>query len=408
MSTSTINISEIENGSVISAKGFKVDGVHTKVKRSRNDLGVIYSEKLAKAAAVYTLNQIKAAPLDVTKEAIQRENKIQAVIINSGNANACTGQRGMEDAYAMQAKTAKQFGLAAHHVAVASTGIIGLNMPMDKILPGIEQLNVAASDSAAAAFSQSILTTDKFTKNVAYQTEISGQTVTMGGVAKGSGMIEPNMGTMLSFITTDATIEADMLQLALKETVNETFNAITVDGDTSTNDMVLVLANEMVDHTSLTPAHPDWEKFVLLLKTVCEDLAKKIARDGEGATKLIEVAVSGAASDQAARKIAKSIVGSSLVKTAVYGTDANWGRVIAAVGYSGETVNPKTIDMAFGPIALLRNSEPLEFSEEEATAYLENENIEIHVNLNQGTGQGKAWGCDLTYDYVRINASYRS
>lgn len=401
-------IKTIKNGSVISPKGFQVAGLHSGVKRKRNDLGLLYCEKPANVAAVYTLNKIQAAPLYVTKESVAAEKKIQAVIINSGNANAFTGEKGMEDAYTMRKVTAEKLSIADHYVAVASTGIIGLDMPMDKIIPHIEKLQTGATDEHAAAFEEALLTTDTFTKSTCFSAEIDGKTVTMGGAAKGSGMIEPNMGTMFGFITTDANIEADVLQAALKEVVDETFNCITVDGDTSTNDMVLVLASELAGNETLTPEHKDWPVFMELLKATSENLAKQIARDGEGATKLIAVDVQGAKSDEDAKKIAKAIVGSSLVKTAVFGTDANWGRIIAAIGYSGAEVDPDTIDTAIGPITLLKNSEQTGFSEEEATKYLENDTIDILVNLNIGEGKGKAWGCDLTYDYVRINASYRS
>lgn len=401
-------ITRVEEGSIITPAGFYAAGVHTGVKRKRNDLGMIYCDKPANAAAVYTLNVIQAAPLKVTKESIAEAGKIQAIIVNSGNANACTGKQGEQDAYQMRRETASRFNLPDHYVAVASTGIIGLEMPMDKIIPGIQSLEPEATASSAGAFNQSILTTDVFTKSTCYQGKINGKTVTMAGSAKGSGMIEPNMGTMFGFVTTDATIEPPMLDLALKEVTNRTFNCITVDGDTSTNDMVVVMASEQVEHDTLTPEHEDWGQFVELLKQTCEDLAKMIARDGEGATKLIEVEVSGAADQQQAGQVAKSVVGSSLVKTAVYGADANWGRVIAAVGYSGVEINPDTIDMFIGPIQLLEHSQPASYSEEEASAYLKADTVKITVDLNVGKGTGKAWGCDLTYDYVRINASYRS
>lgn len=401
-------IQKNKSGTIVTPQGFYATGLHSGVKKRRKDLGVLYCEKPANVAAVYTLNQIKAAPLDVTKESIQAEQKIQAIIVNSGNANACTGEKGLQDAYKLREVTATKFQIPEHFTAVASTGIIGLDMPMDKIVPHIGELKVSQTETDAANFGESILTTDTFSKSACFQTEINGKKVTVAGAAKGSGMIEPNMGTMLGFITTDAVIEANMLDLALKEVVNQTFNCITVDGDTSTNDMVIVLASELAENDTLTPNHPEWEKFIGLLQYVSESLAKDIAFDGEGATKLIEVNVTGAESDEAANKIAKSVVGSSLVKTAVFGTDLNWGRVIAAVGYSGEKINPHTIDMKIGSVQLLKNSEPTAFSEEDAKAQLQNDEIGISIHLHMGNGTGKAWGCDLTYDYVRINASYRS
>ena len=261
-------IKTMKDGTVITPAGFYAAGLHSGVKRSRKDLGVLYCENPASAAAVYTMNQIKAAPLYVTKESIAEEGKLQAVIINSGNANACTGEKGMQDAYEMRKVTAEKFQLKDHLVAVASTGIIGVEMPMEKIVSHIEKLDIGQQEEDAANLAESILTTDTFTKSVCCQTEINGKVITMGGVAKGSGMIEPNMGTMLSFLTTDAVIEPDMLQLALKQTVDKTYNCITVDGDTSTNDMVIALASEQADNETLTPAHPEWDQFLeLMLKT---------------------------------------------------------------------------------------------------------------------------------------------
>lgn len=406
--TNNKNVREIATGNIVTPAGFKVTGLYSGVKRKRNDLGAIFCEKPANVAAVYTLNKVQAVPIKVTKESIAEAGKIQAVIVNSGNANACTGVEGEKDAYAMRALTAEKFNIPEHYVAVASTGIIGLAMPMDKISAHIPKLEVGNSEEDAAAFGQSILTTDTFQKSTCFQAEINGKTVTMAGAAKGSGMIEPNMGTMLSFITTDAVIESDMLQIALKEVVDQTFNCVTVDGDTSTNDMVIVMASELADNDTLTPGHPEWNVFIELLRSTSEVLAKQIAKDGEGATKLIEVTVVGAKSNADANKVAKSIVGSSLVKTAVFGTDANWGRIIAAIGYSGVDMDPDKIDTSLGHIALLVKSQPAGYSEEEATDYLKNDTVKINVNLNIGNGRGQAWGCDLTYDYVRINASYRS
>lgn len=401
-------INKIDKGSIVTPSGYQAAGLHTGVKRKRNDLGVIYSDIPANAAAVYTTNVIQAAPLLVTKECIAKEGKLQAIIVNSGNANACTGEQGLRDAQMMRHETANKFSLPEHYVGVASTGVIGVEMPMDKIIPNIKKLAPTADEKGATAFNEAILTTDLCEKSICYETTINGKTITMGGSAKGSGMIEPNMATMLSFITTDATIESPMLEMALQQVTDKTFNCITVDGDTSTNDTVIVMANGLAENESLTPEHEDWPLFLTLLQKTCEDLAKMIARDGEGATKLIEVSVKGAADDVQAIQVAKSVVGSSLVKTAVFGSDANWGRIIAAIGYSGASVNPHTIDITLGPIEMLKNSEPIQFSEEEATAYLKNKDIHIMIDLNNGDGIGKGWGCDLTYDYVRINASYRS
>ncbi|MFC0557718.1 bifunctional glutamate N-acetyltransferase/amino-acid acetyltransferase ArgJ [Halalkalibacter alkalisediminis] len=400
---------EIENGSIVTPRGFQATGLHSGVKRKRLDLGAIYCEVPASVAAVYTCNRIQAAPLKVTKESIEKEGKIQALVVNSGNANACTGKRGIEDAYEMRKQSANHFALPEHYVAITSTGVIGEYMNMEKIVTGIKQLKPQSSLESAEAFNQAILTTDTINKKICYETFVDGKKVYIGGVAKGSGMINPNMATMLSFVTTDANVDSNVLQQALSDITNQTFNRITVDGDTSTNDMVVVMASGLADNESLTPAHPDWDGFYLALKETCESLAKQIARDGEGATKLIEVQVNGALNDEEAGKIAKKIVGSDLVKSAVFGTDANWGRIICAIGYSGCEINPDTIDIAIGPVQTLIQSQPTTFSEEEAKSYMENnDTVVIEVDLHLANGSGKAWGCDLSYDYVRINAGYRT
>ncbi|NSL51486.1 bifunctional glutamate N-acetyltransferase/amino-acid acetyltransferase ArgJ [Calidifontibacillus erzurumensis] len=402
-------IKKVNNGGITSPKGFKATGVCANIrKKDKLDVGIIISDVPASAAAVYTLNKFQAAPLKVTKESIKSEGKIQAIICNSGNANACTGEQGEKDAYTIRKETAAKFSLPEHYVAVASTGVIGELMPMDQMLSGIKALEPVSSIEGGELFSKAIMTTDLVPKTTCYEIEVDGKTVTVAGAAKGSGMIHPNMATMLGFVTTDALVESDVLQEALRSITNKTFNRITVDGDTSTNDMVLVMANGLAENETLTPAHPDWDLFYGALQKVCEDLAKAIARDGEGATKLVEVQVEGALSDEDAGKIAKSIVGSSLVKTAVHGADANWGRIIAAVGYAGVEVDPTKVDVFIGDIQMLKESQPIAFSEEDATNYLKGDEVVIKVHLHLGEGRGKAWGCDLSYDYVRINASYRS
>ncbi|SFL53666.1 bifunctional glutamate N-acetyltransferase/amino-acid acetyltransferase ArgJ [Salibacterium qingdaonense] len=404
----TENITEISGGSIITPKGFKAAGIHTQVKRKRNDLGAILCDVPASSAAVYTLNKIQAAPLQVTKESIAEEGKLRAIIINSGNANACTGEEGLQDAYTMRSAAAETFQLPVHQVAVNSTGVIGERLSMDKIVPGIQELQPMPAFKDADQFNEAIMTTDTVKKHACFQTTIDHTQVTFGGAAKGSGMIHPNMATMLGFVTTDAVIEPEYLQQALSEVTNRTFNCITVDGDTSTNDNVIVMASGHAGNEPLTPSHPEWDTFLHGLQITCEELAQKIARDGEGATKLVEVKVDGALNDHEAAKAAKQIVGSDLVKTAIYGTDANWGRIIVALGYSGVDLDPEAIDISLGPIKTLENSRPVSFSEEDAKAYLEKEEITIKVNLHSGSGSGKAWGCDLSYEYVRINAGYRT
>lgn len=406
----SFSVTPVEAGSIVTPKGFYAAGIHTGVKRYRLDLGVIYCEVPASSAAVYTLNKVQAAPIKITKDSIAKEGKLQAVIVNSGNANACTGKKGIEDAYTMRKETAEAFEIPEHYVAVSSTGVIGEFLQIDKIVNGIKKIKALTQVKfdAAERFNEAILTTDTINKRACFQTTIDGKTITFGGAAKGSGMIHPNMATMLAFLTTDANIEPDWLQKALSQVIDVTFNRITVDGDTSTNDTVVVMASGLAENTPLTDAHPEWDRFIAALKTTCEHLAKKIARDGEGATKLIEVQVKGAMDDEDAGKVAKSIVGSDLVKSAIYGTDANWGRIICATGYSGANINPDTIDISIGDIQTLKDGMPIPFSEEDATQYLATENIMIYVDLHVGDGFGKAWGCDLTYDYVRINAGYRT
>lgn len=401
-------VTKVKEGSLVSPQGFSAAGIHTGMKRKRNDLGAILCEGPATGAAVYTQSKMRAAPLKVTKESLTKEGKLRAIVINSGIANACTGKQGEEDAYTMRHKAAEHFGIADHQVAINSTGVIGDLLPMETIEQGIDRLDPQASSRGADDFCEAILTTDTVTKQAGYQMQIDGKLITIGGAAKGSGMIHPNMATMLSLLTTDANIEQEALQTALKEVTDLTFNRITIDGDTSTNDMVAMMASGLAGNESLTPQHPQWSSFIQLLRQTCEDLAKKIARDGEGATKLIEAEVRGAENDEEAGAIAKEIVGSDLVKTAIFGKDANWGRVIGAIGQSGAEIDPDHIDIALGPVAVLEQSQTIDFSEEQAKIYLGQDTIDIFVDLHVGGGYGKAWGCDLTYEYVRINASYRT
>ncbi|WP_141535212.1 bifunctional glutamate N-acetyltransferase/amino-acid acetyltransferase ArgJ [Bacillus cereus] len=402
------SITKLENDSIVMPKGFSAIGTANGLKKEKRDLGVIICEVPASCAAVYTTNQIQAAPLQVTKDSIAAEGKLQAIIVNSGNANACTGMQGLQDAYEMRALGAEHFGVKETYVAVASTGVIGVPLPMDIIRKGISTLTPAKAVSEAHSFSEAILTTDLITKETCYEMIIDGKKVTIAGVAKGSGMIHPNMATMLSFITTDINIEHDVLQIALSQVTNHTFNQITVDGDTSTNDMVIVMASGLSETKTMNMEHKDWETFVFALQKVCEDLAKKIAQDGEGATKLIEVNVQGTKTNEEAKKIAKQIVGSSLVKTAIYGEDPNWGRIISSIGQSEVEINPNTIDITLQSIAVLKNSEPQMFSEEEMKKKLQEHEIIIDVYLHLGEENGSAWGCDLSYEYVKINACYRT
>jgi glutamate N-acetyltransferase / amino-acid N-acetyltransferase len=406
--SSTIEMKKLSSLNIVSPKGFKAAGLHCGIKHKKKDLALLVSDVPASVAGVFTTNAVQAAPLKVTKEVVYNTQKMQAIIVNSGNANACTGKQGLADAYEMQSLAASKLGIDASLVGVASTGVIGEIMKMEPIQEGVQKLEPSKTLESSIDFAQAIMTTDTVMKNTTYATVVDGVEVIISGTAKGSGMIEPNMATMLGFIATDANIDSIYLQGALSSITDCTFNSITVDGDTSTNDTVIVMANGLAGNNALTPAHPDWENFYTALRLVAEDLAKSIARDGEGATKLIEVEVDGAASDEEARKIAKTVVGSPLVKTAVFGNDANWGRIIAAVGYSGCTVDPDKITIQIGGNTMVEFGEPIPFSEEVLIEILKQTDVKIQVSLGVGEGHGLAWGCDLTYDYVQINASYRS
>lgn len=401
----------VQDGSVTTPQGFAAGGLHCGLKKTdRHDLGAIVCEVSATAAAVYTTNVFQAAPIKVTRESIASEGTLRAVIVNSGNANACTGEQGEADAFKMRNHFAEQIGVAADQVAVASTGVIGELLKMDKVIAGIEKLPtlLEKSDQGAEDFNQAILTTDLVKKTICVELEVDGKLVKIAGAAKGSGMIHPNMATMLGFITTDANISAAALQQLLGEATNVSFNMITVDGDTSTNDMLVAMASGLAANNELTASHPAWTAFKAALTHVCTVLAQAIARDGEGATKLIEVRVAGAVNDFAAQAIAKTVIGSSLVKSAVFGADANWGRIIAAIGRADQPVDPATVDIALGSIVTLEQSRPLAFDEDAALQYLKGDTVVISINLNMDNGTAVAWGCDLTYDYVRINAAYRT
>lgn len=399
---SSINI----KGGVTSPKSFFSGGTHCGLRRKKLDFGWLYSSIPAKAAAVYTQNAFQAAPLKVTQESIAKEQKLQLVVVNSANANACTGKEGLENARLTRKYASEEAGLPEHLVAVQSTGLIGVQLPMDKVETGIRSINLESQD--AASFEQAILTTDTCTKHASVECEIEGKQVTIGGAAKGSGMIDPNMATMLAYITTDADVSQDALKSLLKKTTDKTYNQITVDGDSSTNDTVVVLANGAAETSELDEFHPEWGAFEEAFTKLSEELAKKIARDGEGATKLIEVQVEGAAKAADAGKIAKSIISSNLVKTAIHGADPNWGRIVCAAGYSGASMESEAVDVYLGPIQVVSEGLPLDFDEAEASAYLTQSDIYIKVKLEDGTGAAQAWGCDLSYEYVRINASYRT
>lgn len=390
-------------GTIASPKGFHADGQHVGLKHKAKDLGWIFSEVPAQAAAVFTTNQVKAAPITVTKQAIL-DGTLQAIVVNSGNANACTGKQGIKDAKTVQHAAAEKLGLKSDAVAVASTGVIGKPLPVATVVAGLDQLS--ANDGDNYSFHQAILTTDKTTKEITVTEKFGDKTVTVAGVAKGSGMIHPNMATMLSFVTTDAAISAATLHQLLKEITDVTFNQITIDGDTSTNDMAVVMANGLAGNPEITTGTAEYETFKELLKQVCQTLAQKIAQDGEGATKLIEVVVKRATNGHDARMIAKKIVGSTLVKTAIFGQDPNWGRIICATGYAGAEIDPMSIDIFLGDIEVLHQGQPQDFNTEDMKNILAKPQITITIDLHLGEEQGTAWGCDLSYDYVKINALY--
>lgn len=392
------------NGTIATPRGFHADGLHCGLKKKRKDLCWLYSDVPAQAAGVFTTNKVKAAPIHYTKAALA-DGLIQVVVVNSGNANACTGAVGLADAKKMTELTAEKLGIEPALVAVASTGIIGKLLPMATVAAGIDRLTI---EGDATGFQQAILTTDTCEKVSVYQDDLAGTTVTVAGCSKGSGMIHPNMATMLGFVTTDVAIASDTLQEMLAELTETTFNQITVDGDTSTNDMVLVLANGLAHNPPLMKATPAYEKFKEMLAAVMTDLAKEIAKDGEGATKLIEVTVTGAQDNLSARMIAKTVVGSPLVKTAIFGKDPNWGRILCAVGYSETEAAMEGVTIAIGPHVVYADEMPVLFDQEAMRETLEAQEIAITVNLQEGSGQGMAWGCDLSYDYVKINALYHT
>ena len=398
-------------GGVSAAKGFLSSGVHCGIRKnkSKRDLALIYSEKRAAAAAVYTKNLVKGAPLRVTREHL-KDGYARAIICNSGNANTCNSN-GREIALETSALLAKELNISEKDVVVASTGVIGQKMTIDPIKAGIPMLKSALGKNSAEA-AEGIMTTDTQLKEIAVKFTVGGRECRIGGIAKGSGMIHPDMATMLCFITTDCAISPEMLQKALSTDVSETFNMVSVDGDTSTNDMVVVLANGMAENPEITAEGEDFTEFMKALNTVTVYLCRKIASDGEGATKLIACKVSGAKDLPTAKTVAKSVICSSLTKAALFGADANWGRVLCAIGYSKADVDVDKINVSFaseeGKILVCENGAGVDFSEEKAKKILLADEVEILIDLKSGDYCSTAWGCDLTYDYVKINGDYRT
>ena len=399
------------SGGVCAAKGYKASGIHCGIRKNKTkrDLALIVSEVKANAAAVYTTNLVKGAPLVVTKNNIS-DGKAQAVICNSGNANTCNAD-GIEKAEAMCQLVADKLGISAADVVVASTGVIGQTLDITPIENGMDKLVECLGDNSQEA-AEGIMTTDTAFKEIAVEFTAGGKICTIGGIAKGSGMIHPNMATMLVFITTDCAISSEMLSKALKSDIADTFNMVSVDGDTSTNDMVTVLANGMAENDEIICEGEDFEAFMKALNTVTVYLCRCIAGDGEGATKLLECSVTGAKTKETAKTVAKSVICSSLTKAAMFGADANWGRVLCAIGYSGADVDVTKIDVSFrsakGTVDVCKDGAGIPFSEEIAKEILLEKEIEILVALNDGDASSTAWGCDLTYDYVKINGDYRT
>lgn len=400
------------NGNITSAKGFKATGNFIGIKKNKKDIALILSEKPCIASGCFTTNKVKAAPILWDMQNIN--NNICGIVINSGNANACTGKQGFDNTKTTAEVFAELANINAEQVLVCSTGVIGVNLPMEILTKGINSIFNDLSDTfeAGKLASEAIMTTDTFAKTVCVEIELKGKKITIGGMAKGSGMINPNMATMLSFVTTDACISKEMLDKALQECVLDTYNMICVDGDTSTNDTIIVLANGVSENEIIKSCDADYEIFKDALFYVNKKLAMDVARDGEGATKFMEVTATGVKTKNDARKLVNSVVSSNLFKAALFGQDANWGRALCAMGYSEADFDPNKVTIVFrsnsGEITLMDNGNPIVFNEEKASKILSQHDIYIDIKLNEGNASATAWGCDLTYDYVKINGDYRS
>ena len=406
---------KIIEGGVTAAKGFEAASTAAKIKyQDRTDMAMIYSQVPCECAGTFTTNVVKAACVKWDQQVVKSGAKAQAVIVNSGIANACTGAEGFGYCKDTADAAAEALGINADGVLIGSTGVIGKQLPIDRIVAGVKALAEKKNDTLAngTEAAKAIMTTDTCEKQIAVEIEVAGKTVTIGGMAKGSGMIHPNMCTMLGFVTTDAKISKKMLQEALSEDVKDTYNMVSVDGDTSTNDTVLLLANGLAENPEITEKGEDYETFKAALNYINTTLAKKIAGDGEGATALFEVKIIGAESKEQAVTLSKSVVTSSLTKAAIYGHDANWGRILCAMGYSGAKFDPEKVDLFFeskaGKIQIIENGVAVDYSEEEATKILSEEAVTAIADVKMGDATATAWGCDLTYDYIKINADYRS
>ena len=399
-------------GGITAPKGFSATGEHIGLKKKKKDLAIIISDLPATASGVFTKNLVKAAPVLWNQQIVN--NKVRGIVVNSGNANACTGELGFKHTEIMAQTLAECINASKEEIIVSSTGVIGVHLPIEKIVIGIKTVvsSLETTREAAKRAAEGIITTDTYTKEIAIEVKIDEKPVRIAGMAKGSGMIHPNMATMLSFVTTDANISKEMLDKTLKDSVEDTYNMISVDGDTSTNDMVIVLANGMAQNTPITKENENYCRFKSALDYVNKYLAKQIVNDGEGVTKVLEVIIKGASTKEDARKIAKSIICSNLVKTAFFGEDANWGRILCAAGYSGASFNPEKTSISFsslgGEILLFTNGEPIKFDEDKALQILKERKIQILISLQDGNEGATAWGCDLSYEYVKINGEYRT
>ena len=406
---------KIITGGVTAARGFKAASTAAGLKyKNRQDMAMIYRQEPCRSAGTFTTNIVKAAPVKWDKNQVTSGAPARAVVINAGIANACTGEEGMGYCGQTAEAAALALGISAESVLVASTGVIGMQLPMDRITAGVKAMAPLLDGSleSGTGASRAIMTTDTKNKEVAVRFELGGTTVTMGGMCKGSGMIHPNMCTMLSFVTTDAAISKELLQEALSQDIQDTYNMISVDGDTSTNDTVLLLANGLAGNKEITEKNEDYHTFCRALKIVNETLAKKMAGDGEGCTALFEVKVVGAETKEQAKILAKSVICSSLTKAAIFGHDANWGRILCAMGYSGAQFDPEKVDLFFesaaGKMQIIKDGVAVDYSEEQATRILSEPEVTAVADIKMGDAKAAAWGCDLTFDYVKINADYRS
>jgi glutamate N-acetyltransferase / amino-acid N-acetyltransferase len=395
-------------GGITAPKGFLASGVFCGIRKSKKDIAIIRSEVPADVAAVFTTSITQAAPVVLDKAILLRSSKCSAITVNSGNANACTGEQGMKDAEEMIELTAKALNIPHDEILISSTGVIGQYLPMAAIREGIAMAAQALSHDGSTDAAEAIMTTDTYAKELALSLDIDGVTVTIGGIAKGSGMIQPNMATMLGFLTTDANIDQAFLQKTFRAGVELSFNRISVDGDTSTNDMAVILANGQAGNVLITEGSPAAAIFTEALNDVMLALAKMIARDGEGATKLVEIVVTGAENDGEAVIAARSVANSNLVKTAIHGEDANWGRILAALGYSGIDFHPHDVELAFNDLPILGKQFAILIDEEKVKQSLAGDSLTVQIDLNKGAGNATFWTCDLSKQYVHINASYRS